>query len=137
MKTHTTNYFDTFIEIADDTKAQCGTQPPSREQKTIAELQYEMIRQNPYKYSSDDVLFGIFAQKNDLTESDLEAARTQYFSKGQACMRTSPLARTYGFGIHFNHEGKVAIYGMETEEYRRFTADVSIKKTKAMRSTKK
>lgn len=33
MKVHTTNYFDTFIEVADFTKASCGTKPPSKKQK--------------------------------------------------------------------------------------------------------
>ena len=52
MKTHTTNYFDTFIEVADDTKADCGTQPPAKDKKTIAEMQVELISENPYKYTS-------------------------------------------------------------------------------------
>ena len=39
MKVHTTNYFDTFIEVADDTKASSGTTPPSKENKTVAEMQ--------------------------------------------------------------------------------------------------
>lgn len=47
MKTHTTNYFDTFIEVADDSKAECGTRPPAKVKRTIAELQYEMIAENP------------------------------------------------------------------------------------------
>ena len=39
MKTYTTNYFDTFIEVADDSKAECGTKPPTKEKKTVAEIQ--------------------------------------------------------------------------------------------------
>jgi|GEM_PF-4565067 len=41
MKVHTTNYYDTFIEIAEDTKATHGIQPPSKEKRTVAEMQYE------------------------------------------------------------------------------------------------
>lgn len=47
MKVHTTNYFDTFIEVADDTKAIFGTQPESKNKKTVAEMQYELISKNP------------------------------------------------------------------------------------------
>ncbi|MBX9448832.1 MAG: hypothetical protein KL787_03575 [Taibaiella sp.] len=43
MKIHTTNYFDTFIEVADDTKTSCGTQPPIKEIRTVAELQYSLL----------------------------------------------------------------------------------------------
>lgn len=40
MKTHSTNCFDTFIEVAEDTKADFGTIPPSKEKKTVTEMQY-------------------------------------------------------------------------------------------------
>ncbi len=43
-KIHTTNYFDTFIEVAEDTKAVKGTQPASKkDNRTVAEMQYNLI----------------------------------------------------------------------------------------------
>lgn len=137
VKTHTTNWFETFIEVSEDTKADCGTKPPTKETKTIAEMQYEMVFQNPYRYTSDDVFFQVFANRNDLTQSEYKQAREQFFSKGQPCFCASPLTKTYGFGIHSDSSGKVALYGMETEEYQKFLADKEIKKVKALRSTKK
>jgi len=136
MKIHSTNYFDTFIEVAEDTKADFGTIPPSKEKKTVAEMQYELIAKNPYKFSSDDIFFQVFADRNDLTKAEYEKAREQFFSKGQPCFRASPLTKTYGFGIHCDKNGKVALYGMETEEYQSFLADTKIKKVKAMKSSK-
>jgi len=134
-KIHTTNYFNTFIEVADDTKAYSGTKPPEKgDKKTIAQAQFEMVALHPYMYSSDDVFFQVFADRNDLTTSEYKHAREQFFSKGQPCFRTSPLTKIYGFGVHSNKEGKIALYGMETEEYQRFLADDSIKKVKAMKS---
>ncbi len=137
-KIHTTNYYDTFIEVAEDTKANCGTLPNSKgDKKTVAVLQYELLKNNPYKFTSDEVFFQVFATRNDLTENELEEAKKQYFSKGQPCFRSSPLTKTYGFGVHSNNEGKVAIFGMETEEYENFKNDPKIKKIKAMRTAKK
>lgn len=137
MKTHTTNYFDTFIEVAEDTKVSIGTKPsPKGDKKTVAEMQYELIVGNPYKYTSDDVFFQVFADRNDITKSEYKQAREQFFSKGQPCFRASPLTKTYGFGVHSNSEGKIAIYGMETNEYQKFVADSKIKKVKAMKSSK-
>ena len=136
MKVHTTNYFNTFIEIADDTKANCGTQPPSKEKKTVAEIQHELISKNPYKYTSDDIFFQVYAERNDLTKAEYKQAREQFFSKGQPCFRASPLTKAYGFGIHCDSNGKVALYGMETEEYQSFLDDTKIKKVKAMKSSK-
>lgn len=134
MKIHTANYFDTFIEVSGDSKASCGTKPPTKEKMTVAETQYELIVKNPYKYTSDDILFQVFADKNDLTKAEYIQAREQFFSKGQPCLRTSPLTKTYGFGIHCDSNGKVAIYGMETPEYEKFITDKKMKKVKAMRS---
>lgn len=137
-KIHTTNYFDTFIEVAEDTKVVKGIPPLSKSgRKIIAEMQYDLISKNPYNFSSDDILFQVYADRNDLTEAEYKKAREQFFSKGQPCFRASPLTKTYGFGIHSDENGKVALYGMETDEYQRLLGDSKIKKVKAMRSSKK
>lgn len=137
MKTHTTNYFDTFIEVAEDTKAGSGTKPPSKgDNKTVAEMQYALVARSPYKYTSDDILFRVYAERNDIPKEQHKEAREQFFSKGQACLRASPLTKTYGFGIHSNSEGKIALYGMETPEYEKLTKDTKVKKVKAMKSAR-
>lgn len=136
MKINSTNYFDTFIELAKDTKADFGTIPPSKEKKTVAEMQYELIAKNPYKFSSDDIFFQVFADRNDLTIAEYEKAREQFFSKGQPCFRASPLTKTYGYGVHSDSNGKVALVGMEKDEYQKFLADKNIKKVKAMKSSR-
>ncbi len=137
-KIHTTNYLDTFIEVAEDTKVSCGTKPPSRaDKKTIAEMQYEMLVHHPYKFTSDDILFQVYADRNDLTKAEYEQARQQFFSKGQPCFRASPLTKNYGFGIHADSNGKMAIFGMETEQYEKLQNDTKLKKVKAMRTSKK
>lgn len=100
-------------------------------------MQYEIMSKYPYKFTSDDVLFQIYADRHDLAKSEYKNARDQFFSKGQACLRTSPLAKTYGFGIHCDSEGRVALYGMETEKFQSLQSDRKIKKVKAMRSSRK
>lgn len=135
---HTTNYFDTFIEVAPDTRLDAAKIPVvNSEKKTIAALQFEKIANQPYQMTSDEVLFQIFAERNELTSSELEAAKIHFFSKGQACFRASPLTKTYGFGIHFNAQGKMALVAMESETYVEMLSNESIQKVKAMRSTKK
>ncbi|MFZ4261593.1 DUF6157 family protein [Sphingobacterium sp. HJSM2_6] len=136
MKIHSSNYVNSFIEVSEDTKAVNGTPPPKKDHKTIAEMQFELISNSPYHYTSDDVLFQVFAERNELSNEELADARVQFFSKGQACFRASPLTKTYGFGIHSDADGKIALYGMETEEYQNFIANASIKKWKAMKSSK-
>jgi len=136
MKIHSTNYYDTFIEVAEDTKANCGTQPPAKVKKTVAEMQFELISKNPYKFTSDDIFFQVYADRNDLTKAEYKKAREEFFSKGQPCFRASPLTKTYGFGIHSDSNGKIALYGVETKEYEKFLSDKKIKKVKAMKTSK-
>ncbi len=137
MKQHTTNYTDTFIEIADDCPISLGEIPPQKgDAKTAANIQFELISKNPYQYTSDDVLFQVFAYKNDLTQEEYTAEREKYFSKGQACMRASALTKRYGWGIHHDKEGKMAIYGADSIEYQELAQNLLIKKVKAMKSSR-
>ncbi len=134
---HTTNSYNTFIEIAPDSLTAKGEIPPSiGDKKTAAAIQFDMISKNPYQFSSDDVVFQVFAEKNDLTEGEYSEARKQFFSKGQPCLRASALTKRYGWGVHHNADGKIALFGAETEAYRKFINDEQLTKFKAMRSSK-
>ncbi|MFZ1659266.1 MAG: DUF6157 family protein [Flavobacteriales bacterium] len=135
MKTHTTNYLNTFIEIAEDCPVSTGEVPPTKgDQKSVANMQYEQVAKSPYKFTSDDVLFQVFTDKNALTKSEQAKARAAFFSKGQPCFRASPLTKRYGFGVHSDSKGRIALYGAETAEYAKFVKDKSVDKVKAMRS---
>lgn len=138
MKQHTTNYTNTFISIAEDSPKRISAIPITKPKKThsIAAMQYEMIANNPYKFTSDEVLFAIHCERKDITESQKNAERVAFFSKGQACFRASPLAKTYGFGFHFDSDSKVSLIPMESEEYEKLSNDVNLKQVKAMRSKK-
>lgn len=95
-----------------------------------------MVIKNPYKFTSDDVLFHVYADKNELTKSELKTARETFFSKGQPCFRASPLTKRYGWGVHYNEEGKIAIYGCDTDEYKKLSKDKSLTVLKGMKSAK-
>lgn len=134
-KTHTTNYKDTFIQVAEDCPVAAAEIPPVKAAgKTMANLQFEMVSENPYKYTSDDVLFHCYAVKNEVPKSELKEAREIFFSKGQACFRSSPLTKRYGFGVHANENEKIAIYPVESKEYKTFSKDKKLKVVKAMKS---
>ncbi len=135
MKEHTTNYFDTFIEIAEDCPiAQAEVPPLKSDTKSVANLQFEMINKNPYKFTSDDVLFQVFAERKELLEEEMLEARKEFFSKGQACFRASPLTKRYAWGLHSNSEGKIALIAAGTEAYENLRNDPNLKKYKAMKS---
>ena len=133
-----TNYYNTLIEIAEDCPTAAGEAPPVRgSTKSVANLQFELLAQHPYELTSDDVMFAVFAMRNEVAETDLEEERRRFFAKGQPCFRASPLTKRYGWGIHSNVEGKIALVGVETAAYQRLVADESVTKKKAMRSRRR
>ena len=136
-KTHTTNYVSTFIEVAEDCPVSAAEVPPLKgDNKTVANLQFDMLIDQPYQHTSDDVLFQVHATKNKIGTKAYKEERAQFFSKGQPCFRASPLTKRYGWGAHFNEEGKMALYPRESTQYKKFAADKKLQHVKAMRSKK-
>ena len=132
---HSTNYYNSFIAVAEDSKVDKAVIPPSKKEgKSLALLQYEKVINAPYCYTSDEVLFDAHACKKDISPDEYEAEREKYFSKGQPCFRASPLTKQYGWGVHSDSEGKVALYAMESAEYEAFTKDSRLKQYRAMRT---
>ncbi|MDB5191883.1 MAG: hypothetical protein JWQ96_1446 [Segetibacter sp.] len=110
--------------------------PVKGNSKSVANIQFEMMSQHPYKYTSDEIIFHCHATKKGLHANELKDEQELFFSKGQPCLRSSSLAKRYGWGIHSNEEGKVALYGIDSPDYRKFANDENLKIVKAMRSKK-
>ena len=133
---HTTNYTDTFIAVAEDTKAVEGQAPPTKDVPTVAQLHYELLAEHPYTLTSDDLLFAVHARRQAIADEDREAERHRFFSEGQPCLRSSPLGKTYGWGTHHDADGKVAFYAMDSPEYERLSNDPNLRHVKAMRAAR-
>jgi len=119
----TTNYVNTFITVAEDCRSEVGTVPPAGERPTLARLMWELLTAvPPYSLTSDDLLFAVHVARTGVGQDDRVAAKKAFLAQPVPCLRSSPLPRTYGWGIHFDATGRVALYGRETEEYRRFSA---------------
>lgn len=132
---HTTNYTDTFIEVSEDCRAEHGEQPPIAENLSIAALHYRLLSEESYTRTSDDVLFATHALRRGIDPDDV-AAREEFFSTGQACLRSSPLSKRYGWGTHHDAEGRVALISRDSQEYARLAADPMLAHVKGMRSSR-
>ncbi|ODM70860.1 DUF6157 family protein [Bradyrhizobium elkanii] len=136
---HSTNCFNTLIRVAEDCPARRGEEPQLRGgQPTVAVLQYQMIAGAPYRYTSDDVVFATSAAGRALDAKAAKKARSlareTFFSRGQACMRASPLGKRFGWGVHADAEGRIALYAVDSKRYQALAADPDIAQTRAMRS---
>ncbi|MDR0787377.1 MAG: DUF6157 family protein [Gemmatimonadota bacterium] len=130
---HSTNYTSTFIHVAEDCPAAAGEVPPEKTPPTVARMQYDMISRNPYRYTSDEVIFAVHAARKEIPPEELAAERAAFFSRGQPCLRTSPLGKRYGWGIHHDPESRIAIYARDSEEYTRLSGDPGLKQVKGMK----
>lgn len=136
---HSTNVVNTFIRVAEDCPARGGEAPqPHGGKPTVGTLQYAMLAGAPYKYSSDDVVFATSAAGRGLdakaTKRERSQAREVFFSKGQPCMRASPLGKRFGWGVHADGEGRIAIYAVDSKRYQALASDPKLAQTRAMRS---
>jgi hypothetical protein len=126
---------NTFITIADDSPSTMGMVPPQKgDERTIARLHYDLLSEHPYEFDLDGFNFEVYCLKNHITPEHRDAHRAEFFSKGHPCMRASPLTKSYGFGAHYNGNGKIAIYPVDSIAYRKFLIDPGVKVEKAMRT---
>ena len=92
------NYINTFIQVAPDCPVKAAVVPPARGgQKTIPQLEYEMLSGSPYVFTQEEILFEVHARHKDIPESELKAHReelwAEFFSKSRACLRASSLPK--------------------------------------------
>lgn len=127
---HSTNCENTFIAIATDCPVRHAEIPPEKEPKTVARIQFEMLIDSPYLHTSDDVVYLSNGKRKGITRKD-------FFSKGQPCLRCSPLTKRYGFGIHADSHGKIALVPFGSEKYEQMKNNTRLSHVQAMRSSKK
>ena len=131
------NYYDTLIEVADDCPATEGQVPHARGGKrTKAVVEYELLVKHPYMYTEEDIAFEVYAVLHEIPKASRSREREKFLGKGHPHLRVSALAKRYGWGIHNNAEGKVALIAGESPEYKRLLTDPHTTKVKAFRSTR-
>jgi hypothetical protein len=129
------NYFDTLIEIADDCPASEAQVPQTRGgKKTKAVVEYELLVEHPYTYSEEDIAFETHAVLYDIPKPIWPTERKRFLRKGHPHFRASSLPKRYGWGIHNDAEGKVALVAVESPEYKQLLDDPRTTKIKAFRS---
>ena len=86
---------------------------------TVAALTYELINGHPYELTSGDVIFTVMALRRGIPVADRAAARAEFYATPRACLRSSDLGKRYGWGIHADADGRLALYGVESHDYGR------------------
>lgn len=121
-----TNYTDTLITASSDSPVPAGKIP--EKPQTVAGIQYQLVSARPYALTSDDLLHAVHRARSGTKSRD------EFFAIPQACLRASPLIKQFGWGIHHDNDGRIALVGMETAEYRQLLDDPAVAKTPGMRN---
>lgn len=133
------NYYNTFIQIAPDSTATCGTPPPARDgAKSIPAIEYELLSAKPYTYTQEELLFAVHLQREEIPPAEAKAKRkqlwSQFFSKSRACLRASSLPKKYGWGFHFDTKGRISLVAVDSPDYKSFSNARNLTVIPAMRS---
>ncbi len=137
------DYTDTFITVAPDTAATGWVVPAPRPQgPTVASATYELAAPNPYRFRSSEVVFTVWANRRGLPAGERDAAWGSFFSEPRACLRSSDLGKRFGWGIHADEHGRIALHGLGTPEYERLASGQTpdgrpVKVVAAMRSRRR
>ena len=119
-----------FILVAEDCPVEEGTVPKSkRGMKTVPIHTYEVLSEHPYEYTEDDLQHEVHVVRRGVQQFDPE----------KRDLKRNELPKRWGWGIHYNRERKIALFGCETEEYKelsrraqaRGTADRALRTNRA------
>lgn len=135
-------YTDTFIQVAEDCPVTESAEPGLyRGKPTIAGIEYEILREKPYTLSQDELTFEVHVRRNEIPALEVWERREriwrELFQKSHPTLRGSALTKRYGWGAHYNADGKIALYGMETDEYKNFVESGNFTVIRAARGKRK
>ena len=116
---------EVLILIATKCSMKRGTKPVSnREQPTIAMHQYDVLTEMPYQLTYKQLKEEVHRTRRgkEFTDEQLETYM----------MKRSELCKIYGWGVHEDKNGKLALVGCETKEYRRLLRKPGVQRVKAL-----
>lgn len=127
-------YRDTFIEIAPDCDAREGALPPVRGgAPSVAFIEYELISSAPYEHTEEDVQYEVHVRRAQ-AEGTTALSRDEFFSRSHACMRASALTKRFGWGVHYDADGRMALVSVGDARYAQLAGDPALAHTRGMRS---
>jgi len=133
-------YTNTFISVAEDCRATSGEVPPPRASgATVAGTQHAMLAAAPGRWTEEDVLLASapgVRGRDDLDEAELARLRAEYFAQPRACLRASPLPKSFGWGLHYDAEGRITLHAVGSQEYERLSQDKALAQLRGMRSSR-
>jgi hypothetical protein len=134
------DYVDTLIVVADDCPVTSAQVPTPRGGKpTVATIQFDLLDAAPYAFRQAEILFATHCRQQGLDERALGTTERQrrfdaFFAAPKPCLRASPLPKRYGWGVHFDGDGRAALHAVGSAAYDRLASSDTVTVVRAMRT---
>lgn len=132
------SYRNTFISVAEDCRAVRGEVPPQRAgAPSVAGVQHALLSARPGFWTEEDVQLlssPALRGRGDVDAGELARLREEYFAQPRPCLRASPLPKTFGWGLHYDDQGRITLHAVGSPSYARLSSDPALTQLRAMRS---
>jgi hypothetical protein len=106
--------------------------------RSIPAIEYELLSKKPYFYTQEELQFAVYLEREGISSARAKTNRkqlwAQFFSKPRPCLRGSSLPKKYGWGLHFDKDGKIALVAVGSAAYKKFCNSNDLKRMPAFRS---
>ena len=116
---------ESLIMVAEKCERLCGTVPYAKrnpDSKTIPMHCYDLLTEFPYQFTHKELMHHVHVVIRNKPENKLNTYD----------VRRNELCKNWGWGIHVNMQGKLGIFGCETNEYKKMVNDNSVRKIKSL-----
>ena len=96
-----------LILVAEDSKVDKAFKPHKSNPKTIARITFEVLIENPYKYTEEELRIEVHVVRRKRKDLKLDSYN----------IKRSPLLQKYGWGIHRDQDGKLALISVNSDKY--------------------
>ncbi|MEK7949631.1 DUF6157 family protein [Luteolibacter soli] len=126
---------NTFVRIAADCPESAGIEPASRGgKKPVHLIQLELLRSAPHHFTHESLVVESELLREPPTGETRAEILSRIRSKPLPCLRCSPLAKRYGWGFHFDDDGKIGVHSAGSASYAKLAADSRLDQVLAMRN---
>lgn len=123
----------TLVAPAPDCPALGAEPPPAKAQPTRATIEFDLLTEEPYTLDHMSLSHAVHVAMARAAGKPIQSFEA-FHAKGQPCLRASPLTKRYGWGVHYDDAGRIALIDPASAEFAALRLDDTIKKTTAMRS---
>ncbi|BCU76201.1 DUF6157 family protein [Luteolibacter sp. LG18] len=131
------SYTNTFVRIAADCPESHAIEPPARGKTVpVHTIQLGLLRDAPYHYTHEALVVESELRRDPEEKETRAEIVKRVRSKPIPCLRCSSLAKRYGWGFHFDAEGKIAVVPAGSPEYLALEKRQDLQQVPAMRNKK-